>query len=231
MFFRDIPWQKIRPLRGWVLAKADPRAKKLPGGLVLPEGLTGLEKVSVEPATVLRVGSDIEKDTGGVTLRPGDRFAFRGFIKDLTWYMLSPAEDGTTVFLIRATDILAVLGPGVEVGALSREGVPSTVDASCDPWDPTVAIDAATTAQLGSEGKKILIWDHDLGSFLGRVSEANLSDGWVEQVLDPDEVSHFEAVSQKYGYVWTGTTEDTGEHPQVRTRRFGRFSAFVAPAE
>jgi len=118
MAWRDVDWRKIRPYRDFVLAKADPRAKKAPGGILLPDGLTGYEKVSVEAATVLRVGSNVRKLLS-YGLEPGERFMFRGFIKDLTWYMLQPAEDGTTVFLIHAKDLLAVIASEVDVGVFS----------------------------------------------------------------------------------------------------------------
>jgi len=115
MSLHQIDWRKVKPRGKWVLAKSEPRVKQTRGGILLTPEITGLEKVSVEAAEVLEVGAGVQKAIG-YDLKPGERFAFRGFLKDGTSYEFQKAEDGTVVFLIDATDILMVVDKDAQIG-------------------------------------------------------------------------------------------------------------------
>ncbi len=105
----------VKPHGAWVLAEADPRAKVTRGGIILAEGITGIEKVSVEMATVLGVGGWVAKELG-IELKVGERFCFRGFLKDATIYDFEKSEAGGVVFLIHARDLLAIVDDDTKVG-------------------------------------------------------------------------------------------------------------------
>jgi len=113
---------KLRPLRNWLLVKLEPIPSETAGGLVLPQGTSGQERVRF--GTVLRTGpgvpfwSDVlEKELlQPVDVVPGERIAFfrenlehkqgRGLLQ-----VLQELEDD--VGLIRENDILyAVSGAG-----------------------------------------------------------------------------------------------------------------------
>lgn len=111
----QIDWRKVRPQGPWVLAKSDPRVKQTKGGLYLTDEITGLEKVSVETAVILRVGTRV-KEAVGIDLHEGERFCFRGFLKDATLYEFQKADDGTSVFLIDSKDILALVDKDTKIG-------------------------------------------------------------------------------------------------------------------
>ena len=113
-----IDWKILRPIKKWVLVKADPRVKKTKGGLHLTEGLTHVEKMMEGTGILLKVGGDVEK-TVSFKLEPGMRVCFRGFLKDASSMEFYPHEDGCAVFMLRAEDVLAVIDPEVVMGAFS----------------------------------------------------------------------------------------------------------------
>jgi co-chaperonin GroES (HSP10) len=104
--------RKVHPCGTWVLVRADPRVKKTAGGIVLPDKLVGVERVMEGTGTVLRVGKKV-KD-----VKAKERVAFRGFLKDVTADIFMKEED-CDVFLIKEEDILAIIGPGITMGAFS----------------------------------------------------------------------------------------------------------------
>ncbi len=61
---------------------------------------------------VINVGSKV------IEVLPGDRVAYRGFLKDVSSGMVK-SEDGCEMFLIRVEDLLAVIEEGVTMGAFS----------------------------------------------------------------------------------------------------------------
>lgn len=111
----EVNWTKIHPLKKWLMVKADPRVKKTAGGIVLTDELVKVERVMEGTGKVLRVGSEV-KDVEDV--KEGDRVAYRGFLKDVSRGMIE-REDDCDIFLIRAEDLLAVIGEGVTMGAFS----------------------------------------------------------------------------------------------------------------
>jgi len=113
-----LDWETVKPRGPWVLAKSDPRAKQTKGGIILTDQITGIEKVSIESAHALRVGDGVEKVVG-TKISEGDRFCFRGFLKDATIKEFQRLEDGSTVFLINAKDIIALIDEGTDVGVFS----------------------------------------------------------------------------------------------------------------
>lgn len=108
----EIEAKSVTPYKYWVLVKADPRVKKTSGGIILTDELTGIERVMEGTGTVLSVGSKVDE------VIPGDRVAYRGFLKDVSKGMVKP-ENGCEIFLIRVEDLLAVIEEGVTMGAFS----------------------------------------------------------------------------------------------------------------
>ena len=111
-------WQRVRPRNGWVLVKSEPRVKQSKGGIVLPDGLLKMERMMEGTGVVLRMGSKV-CDELNFHLEEGMRVCYRGFLKDASAWLFDRHEDGCQVFMIEATDLLAVVDPGVELGALS----------------------------------------------------------------------------------------------------------------
>ena len=113
------PWKTTRPLNLWLIVKADPRVKKTKGGIILTEQLTGIERVMEGTGHLLRVGDrdEIRKKIGA-DLEPGMRICFRGFLKDV-FHEFEVEEDGQTIFLLHAKDVLAVIESDVSMGAFS----------------------------------------------------------------------------------------------------------------
>jgi co-chaperonin GroES (HSP10) len=113
-------WRQFRPIREWVVVKADPRVKATSGGIVLPEQLLGVERVMEGTGRILKVGNrdDIRKTTGGVDLEPGMRICFRGFLKD-AYQEFDKDEDGQIVFLLHSKDVLAVVSDDVKLGYIT----------------------------------------------------------------------------------------------------------------
>ncbi len=114
----QLDWKRVRPRGDWALVKTDPRVKQTKGGLHLPDGLLGMEKMSEATGVVLRLGGTV-CDTLNFGLEPGMRVCFRGFLKDASAHIFERHEDGCEVFMITADDILAVVDESVQVGALS----------------------------------------------------------------------------------------------------------------
>lgn len=112
-------WRSLRPLRLWLVVKADPRVKKTKGGIELPDMTIGVERVMEGTGRLLRVGDREEiRKTIGYDLEPGMRICYRGFLKDV-FHEFVPDEDGQVVFLLNAKDVLAVVDDDVGMGAFS----------------------------------------------------------------------------------------------------------------
>jgi co-chaperonin GroES (HSP10) len=112
-------WRHWSPLKKWVMVKADPRVKKTKGGIHLTEELVAVERVMEGTGRILKVGNndDILKAVG-VSLEPGMRICYRGFLKD-AFQEFGKDDDGCDVFLLRAEDVIAVIGDDVLMGAFS----------------------------------------------------------------------------------------------------------------
>lgn len=111
-------WQSCRPLGDWIIAKADPRVKKTAGGIFLTDEIVSIERVMEGMARILKVGKTAAK-TAGFGLEPGQRFCFRGFLKDAFHEFAD--EDGCRIFMLKADDVLAIIGEEVQMGAFSGE--------------------------------------------------------------------------------------------------------------
>lgn len=117
----------IRPRRDWVLVLDDPRKDKTASGILLPSAETGAEKVTEGSGEVVAVGNG-EKNAA-LGLEKGSRIVYRGFLKHA---QRIPSEekwpDGQEkiFFFLNSNDIMASIGPEVEVGVFSgRPAVPS----------------------------------------------------------------------------------------------------------
>ena len=113
---------KIKILGARVLIRLDPRVKKTPGGILLPEQVTKIERVMEGSGRVVRVGSATSDSRGPihpVDLKPGDRVMFRGFLKDAaplsTW-----GYDGDDYCIIHKRDILAKIPDVMDIGMAGR---------------------------------------------------------------------------------------------------------------
>lgn len=112
---------KVTPMGKWLIVKADPRVKKTKGGIELPDQQLGVERVMEGTGTILKVGKDIEgilDATGGVMLEPGQRICFRGFLKD-AFQEFKNDDDNCPIFLLRAEDVMMIIGDVVTMGAFS----------------------------------------------------------------------------------------------------------------
>lgn len=111
-------WQSCRPLGDWVIAKADPRVKKTAGGIFLPDQIVAVERGMEGTGRILKVGKTAAKKAG-FGIEPGMRFCFRGFLKDAFHEFAD--EDDRRIFMLKADDILAIIGEEVQMGAFSGE--------------------------------------------------------------------------------------------------------------
>lgn len=102
----------VRPLQDWLVVKLDPLPETTSGGLVLPNGTSGMERQRT--GTVLRVGPGVTRkgvlQPAGVS--PGERIAF--FRENLEHQqgkemvrLLHELEENTG--MIRQNDILFVV--------------------------------------------------------------------------------------------------------------------------
>jgi co-chaperonin GroES (HSP10) len=105
-----------RPYGKWIFVKADPRVKKTAGGIYLTDEITGIERVMEGTGKVLKIGPEVEK-TVGYKVAEGDRIVFRGFLKDA--FHEFKDEDECRVFMLRAEDVIALIGDDVSMGAFS----------------------------------------------------------------------------------------------------------------
>jgi co-chaperonin GroES (HSP10) len=112
----DFDWKKARPRRNCVIVKADPRVKQSKGGILLPDQTVAIERVMEGTGRLVAVGDEVAKILGD-ELKVGDRICYRGFLKDAA--PIAKAEDGCQVFVLRAEDVLAVVGDEVDIGAFS----------------------------------------------------------------------------------------------------------------
>lgn len=112
-------WQDWNPVHKWVFVKGDPRVKKTKGGIVLPEQQVAVERVMEGTGRILKVGNRDEiRQAVGIDLEPGMRICYRGFLKD-AFQEFGSDEDGCPIFMLRAEDVMAVIGDDVEMGAFS----------------------------------------------------------------------------------------------------------------
>jgi co-chaperonin GroES (HSP10) len=109
-------WKKYRPLNDWVLVKDDKRPSETKGGIVLPDQQLLAERVMEGTGTVLKVGH-LVKEKLGVSLEPGERVCFRGFLKDV--FHEFNEEDGCRVFVLRAADVLMIIPKDMTMGMFS----------------------------------------------------------------------------------------------------------------
>lgn len=112
-------WQDWRLLHKWIVVKADPRVKKSRGGIELPDQMVAVERVMEGTGRILRVGNRQEiLEAVGIELEPGMRICYRGFLKD-AFHEFEVEEDGCTIFLLRAEDVLMIIDDSVTMGAFS----------------------------------------------------------------------------------------------------------------
>lgn len=111
-------WKKFTPHGKWVVVKADPRVKKTKGGIELPDMQLQAERVMEGTGHILKVGKDREGIMKACTLmlEPGQRIFYRGFLKDAFQEFGEDPDDGLTVFLLRAEDIMGLVDEDVVMG-------------------------------------------------------------------------------------------------------------------
>lgn len=111
-------WRQWHPIHKWLFVKADPRVKQSAGGILLPDKQVMVERVMEGTGRLLKVGNRNEiRDTVGADLEPGMRICYRGFLKDA--FSEFEKEDGCDVFMLRAEDVIAIIGDEVTMGAFS----------------------------------------------------------------------------------------------------------------
>ena len=111
-------WQVCRPLNHWLIVKADPRVKKTAGGIHLPDQIVQVERVMEGTGRIVKVGSRAHEKVG-VPLEPGMRICFRGFLKDA--FHEFAEDDGCRVFMLKADDVIAIIGEDIQMGAFIEE--------------------------------------------------------------------------------------------------------------
>jgi len=112
-------WQRWRPIHKWLFVKADPRVKKTGGGIVLPDQQVMVERVMEGTGRILKVGNRDEiRQAAGADIEPGMRICFRGFLKD-AFQEFEKDDDGCAIFMLRAEDVMAIIGEDVTMGAFS----------------------------------------------------------------------------------------------------------------
>lgn len=110
---------KTRP--DWAIVLDDERKTKLDSGIELTTFEVGIEKVTEWAGELVYVGVGDKTKVAG--LEPGLRVVYRAFLKyanriptEETWSSGNPKH----YFFMAVDDILAVIQPGVQVGAFSR---------------------------------------------------------------------------------------------------------------
>lgn len=114
----DRTWQQCDPIGDWVIARTEKRVTKTSGGIHLPDQIVSVERVMPVAARILKVGKRASEKLG-IGLEPGMRFAFRGFLKDAFHEFAD--DDGLRVFMIKSSDILAIIDDTVQVGEFVEE--------------------------------------------------------------------------------------------------------------
>ena len=104
---------KLKPARNFVLVREDNYIRKF-GSILLPEGKSGVEKVSESSGIVEGVPDQywIGDRRVDCPIDVGDRILFRGFLAEN-----NVVGDG--LFVLHHTDILAIIPKDVEVGPIS----------------------------------------------------------------------------------------------------------------
>ncbi len=115
-----LDWKTFRPLHAWIVVRGDPRVKQTKGGIHLPDGQVMAERKMEGTGRILKVGNrdEIRKKLGE-DLEPGMRVCYRGFLKDASAREFEPAEDGSPIFMLEVSDVLAVLEDDVQMGVFS----------------------------------------------------------------------------------------------------------------
>lgn len=117
--FQVDPYE-VRPKRDWAIILQDQRKSVRSSGLFLPDE-TNAEKLHEGSGVIIRIGEGPKTKACG--LRKEDRVVYRTYLRhavpietDQKWL------DGTRMeyFFMDVNDIVAVIGPDVEVGALSE---------------------------------------------------------------------------------------------------------------
>ena len=117
--FKHDPYS-IRPKRDWAIIRQDQRKSVLSSGIILAEE-TNAEKLHEGSGIIIRLGEGVKSKACG--LKQGDRVVYRTYLRhavpietDQKWM------DGTRMeyFFMDVSDIVAVIDPDVEVGALSE---------------------------------------------------------------------------------------------------------------
>ena len=113
-----------------LLVRQEARPTETAGGIAIPTDLTGLERVSVESARVIKAGERVAKVLGE-EIPPGTRIAYRSMFKDIARQELGEVYDepnltpqarerkGGQLFVINVKDIIAILDEETQVGPLS----------------------------------------------------------------------------------------------------------------
>jgi co-chaperonin GroES (HSP10) len=110
----------VRPKRDWAIIRQDLRKSVLSSGIILAAE-TAAEKLHEGSGVVIRLGEGPKSAACG--LKQGDRVLYRTYLRhavpietDQKWL------DGTKMeyFFMDVSDIVAVIDPGLEVGALSE---------------------------------------------------------------------------------------------------------------
>ncbi len=118
--------QQVRPMRNWVSILVEPRVEKLASGIFLSPNESGAEKISMGSGWIVRVGSGVKNEA--LSLRPGDRVVFRGYLKHANPFPTEEKwEDGRPkeYFLMSVEDLVAVVPEKLNVSVASgRPQVP-----------------------------------------------------------------------------------------------------------
>lgn len=113
-------WRLWNPLGKWIFVKADPRIKETAGGIILPDQLLGVERVMEGSGHIVKIGNPKDiLQSAGVPLEVGMRICYRGFLKDVFQFDREKEDDNCIVFMLRAEDVMAIIGEEVTLGAFS----------------------------------------------------------------------------------------------------------------
>jgi co-chaperonin GroES (HSP10) len=112
----------IVPKRDWIMVLNDPRKKELSGGIILPEELTGIERVTEGSGEVVSIGPG--KKNAALGIQVGDRAVYRSYIKYVNAFESDefwPDGQMKRFSLISVEDVMGICPPGVSVGVFSRK--------------------------------------------------------------------------------------------------------------
>lgn len=110
----------VRPKRDWAIVRQDQRKSTLSSGIVLPTE-TNAEQLHEGSGIIIRLGAGLKAAALG--LKETDRVMYRTYLRHaLSFDVRQRWSDDSRMefFFIDVSDITAVIGPNVEVGALSE---------------------------------------------------------------------------------------------------------------